>query len=81
MEIKTKFSIGDKVWTIKVCKALEFEVCSISISKSTTLYPANRITYCGEYKDGKITTAEESECFATREELIKYISDDGNQNL
>lgn len=76
MDIKTKFAIGDKVWTIKDCKAVEFEVCSISINKSATLYPANRITYCGEYKDGKITTAEEAECFATKEELLKFIADD-----
>lgn len=74
MEIKTKFAIGDKVWTIKNCKAVEFEVCSISINKSATLYPATRITYCGAYKDGKITTATEPECFASKEELIKYVT-------
>lgn len=81
MDIKTKFAIGDKVWTIRGCKAVEFEVCSISINKSATLYPATRITYCGEYKDGKITTAPEPECFATKEELTGYIFDDGDENV
>lgn len=81
MEIKTKFAIGDKVWTIKGCKAVEFEVCSISINTPVTLYPAHLITYCGEYKDGNITTATEPECFATKEELLKFVADDGNESL
>lgn len=74
MEIQTKYALGDKVWTIRGCKAVEFEVCSISINTPATLYPAYRITYCGEYKDGNITTAAEPECFATMEELIKYVT-------
>lgn len=74
MEIKTKFTIGDKVWTIRGCKAVEFEICSISITSPKTLLPMIHITYCGAYNDGKITTAAEPECFASKEELLKYVT-------
>lgn len=81
MGIKTKFTFGDKVWTIKGCKAVEFEVSSISINLPKTLLPIIYITYCGACKDGNITTATEPECFASKEELIGYIFDDGNENM
>lgn len=74
MEIRTRFDIGDKVWTLSHNKAVEFEVCSISISRSKTLLPITYITYCGAFNDGKITTAPESDCFASKEELIDYIT-------
>lgn len=31
MEIKTKYNVDDKLWTIKDCKAYEFEVERVSI--------------------------------------------------
>lgn len=74
MEIKTRFDIGDKVWTLSRNKAVEFEVCSISISRAKTLLPITYITYCGAYSDGKITIAPESDCFASKEELINRIT-------
>lgn len=74
MEIKTRFDIGDKAWTLSRNKAVEFEVCSISISRSKTLLPITYITYCGASRDGKVITAIESECFASKEELIAYIT-------
>lgn len=75
MEIKTRFDIGDKAWTLSHNRAVEFEVCSISISKSKTLLPVTYITYCGTHDDGKTITAIESDCFVSKEELIKYITD------
>lgn len=76
MEIKTKFNLGDKVWTIIGCKADKMEVESIHIYKDQIRYSLksdkySRITY-GE------KSAVETECFATRNELLAYISDDGN---
>lgn len=75
MGIKTKFTFGDKVWTIKDCKAKEYSVYSIHIYKSGTIYSLD---------DGKTRSLEsvaEEQCFASREELIKHISDDGNENM
>lgn len=74
MTIQTKFNLGDKVWTLSGCKAVEFEICSISINSPKTLNPISHITYCGAYNNGKITTATESECFVSKEELIEYIT-------
>ena len=75
MEIVTKFAIGDKVWTIKDCKAKEYSVYSIHIYNSGTIY---------SLEDGKTRSLEsvaEEKCFASREELIKHISDDGDENM
>lgn len=79
MEIRTRFSIGDKIWTLQRSKAVTFEVKSISIGRTSLLLNQPEeiaVTYCGEYKDGNITTARENECFASREELVKYIIDE-----
>ena len=76
MEIKTKFDIGDKAWTLSRNKAVEFEVCSISISRSKTPLPVTYITYCGASRDGKVITAIESECFASKEALIACVIGD-----
>lgn len=81
MQISTNFDIGDRVWTVKECKALEFEVCSISISSRSTPSPAIHITYCGAYSDGKITAALESECFASKEALLNHIAGNGEQDM
>lgn len=63
MEILTKFAIGDNVWTIKDCKAVCFEVGSI-------LYDG--AVYYGETRYDAII---ETECFDSRESLIKHIVD------
>lgn len=63
MEIKTKFALGGKVWTIKNCKAVEFEINYIVVSRDEV-----------RYGDGQYNTSLECECFATKEELIRYIT-------
>lgn len=65
MDIKTKFAVGDKVWTIKNCKTVEFEVNYIVASRNEV-----------RYGDGQYNTSLESECFASKEELLKFIADD-----
>lgn len=72
MEIKTKFNIGDKVFTIDKdsFKIKEFKVASMMVffnstgNLRTTLYPA----------DDYISSYEEEKCFSTREDLLKYIN-------
>lgn len=65
MEIKTKFRVGDKAWTIKDCKAVEFEINYIVVSRNEV-----------RYGDGQYNTTLECECFATKEELLKFVADD-----
>lgn len=74
MEIKTRFAPGDRVWAIRDCKAVEIAICSISINSPKTLLPTAHITYSGTYNGGKIAILDESECFATKEELINYLT-------
>lgn len=66
MEISTELAIGDKAWKIRDSKAVCFEIGCI-------LYDG--AIYYGETRyDVTIST----QCFATKEELLKYVSDDGN---
>lgn len=65
MEIKTKFAIGDKVWTIKNCKAVEFEVVVITLFGTVIFYGSDRYEMI-----------DEAMCFATKEELLKFVADD-----
>lgn len=74
MEITTIFNIGAHAWTLHDLKVVEFKISSISISTT-------RIFYCGTRHNGDIITAPEDQCFNTKDELLKYITDDGNENL
>lgn len=73
MDIKTRFNIGDKVFTIdkKTMKVREFEIGSASVfaSKDEKL---DVKYYDNEYysRDGY----EESFCFATEKELLGFIT-------
>lgn len=75
MGIKTKFSVGDKVWTIPsytpTLKPIRFEIAAIRITSSSLI----------EYDSGSEVYHEEGRCFATKEEMIKYITDNGNENM
>lgn len=64
MEIKTKFKIGDKVWTIYKFKATEIEVSAMTVDVN------------GVWIRGKqdYTPFHEDNCFATKDELIQYIT-------
>lgn len=75
MEIKTKFNIGDKVYTIdpKTIKIKGFKVARISAFTTTNgnvivnLYPKDN-SFLSDYY-------EENKCFSSQEELIKFIKD------
>mgnify|MGYP000049129599 FL=1 len=68
MEIKTKYNVGDKLWTVKNCKAYEFEVDRIYVSigkeekPSVTYYPKDGIISSDSYT--------EQNCYKSREDLI-----------
>lgn len=62
MEISTKFAIGDKVWKIHDSKAICFEIGCI-------LYDG--AVY---YGDTRYDVTISTQCFATKEELIEYIT-------
>ncbi len=73
MDIKTKFAIGDTIWTLRDLKPVEFEVGSISVTQAKTVPPQNIITY-GSCTIEAYICANENECFASREELLNYIN-------
>lgn len=68
MEIKTKYNVGDKLWTVKNCKAYEFEVDRIYVcigkegQPSVTYYPKDGIMSSDSYT--------EQNCYKSREDLI-----------
>ena len=68
MEIRTEFNIGDGVWTIIDSKAKDTVIESIHIFKDGVSYAVKKAD-----KHGYVQHPE-SECFATKEELIKYIT-------
>lgn len=63
MEIKTKFSIGQTLWTVRDCKALSFEVQGIQYDGNVSYY-GNPVYHA----------IPESQCFLTQEELMEYIT-------
>lgn len=66
MEIKTKFNLGDSVWTICDFKAVEIEVRAMSVDEDGVW-----LLTAGDYR-----RYHEDHCFATKEELIKYITEE-----
>lgn len=66
MEIKTKFAIGDKVWTAHKCRAKQIDVSAIVVDEGGVWY-RNREDY---------VPFHESECFASKEDLIEHIAAD-----
>lgn len=64
MEIKTKFNIGDKVWTICKCKATEIEISAIIVDANGVWLRAKKdySAFC------------EDECFISKDELLKHIA-------
>lgn len=70
MEIITKFAIGDTVWTMHDCKAKPLTIRCILYDGTHNYYGENRFD-----------TIIESQCFATKEELLEYAADDGNESM
>ena len=72
MTIKTKFDVGDKVFTIdsSTLKVKEFEVSRIAT------YTKNDETSVSLYPKGDFSTSgyDESKCFSTQAELITYVT-------
>lgn len=62
MNISTKFSLGDKAWRIHESKAVCFEI--------------NCIMYDGAvyYGESRFDMTVETQCFASKEELIKHVA-------
>ena len=64
MEIKTKFALGDTVWVVDSSQAKTMTVESIHI------FPTG-ITYSlSELRESRY----ENECFASKEELLRYVA-------
>lgn len=63
MEILTKFALSDKIWRLQNCKAVCFEV--------------KHVAYDGGvyYGSNPYDLTPESQCFGSKEELIKYVAD------
>lgn len=68
MEIKTKFALGDTVWIVVESKAIQAEVHSIFIGKEVLFYNLK------PSPDAMSIAYEEQKCFATKEELLKYVA-------
>lgn len=66
MEFKTKFNIGDKVFTIKEMRIFHFVIKSVSVYNSEM---GTRISY----SDGTFYFYEEQNCFRSEEELLNFI--------
>lgn len=69
MEIKTEHSLGDKLWRVRDSKANCFEVRCI-VYDGTVYYGET----CYE-----LTLS--TQCFATKEGLLKYVADNGEEDL
>lgn len=66
MEIRTKFAVGDSVWSILNGRAHGFEIKGIIISKDVNGYTIVN------YTDEKYNTYSERQCFLAKEELRDY---------
>lgn len=68
MEVKTKFSIGDEVYILDDYKIIRTKVLAVYYEKHGVA-PASIL-----YGFTVFPKRKESECFATKESLIKYLS-------
>lgn len=66
MEIKTKFNIGDTLFTIENMRITSFEIDAVSV----LMTKENAIV---SYYSG-VVSHRETECFPTKETLIDYIN-------
>lgn len=72
--ITTKFNIGEKAYTIerKTMKITEFVVSRIWVYVAGEEKPS--VSYIPEGSEYSSMTYDEDLCFATKEELMEYIS-------
>lgn len=64
---ESRFALGDKVFVLKKSKAIQMEIRSIIHDENGIHYSDNVALYIG-------CPYPERECFATMEELIKYVT-------
>lgn len=65
MEISTKYTLRNRVWVIRNCKATPIEIKYIMISEQGV-----------QYGDEAYNMVNESECFPSKEDLGKYVMGD-----
>lgn len=88
MTIKTKYNIGDEVWSICECKAYKFTIKKIEMK---ILPSVTVVKYYLKYIDVQSTTFGdiimdtdvpepylEQHLFSTKEELLKSLQDENN---
>lgn len=63
MEIKTKFALGEKVWTVDDCKATEIEVAAITIDAHGVWLRSK--AGCASFR--------EEHCFPSKQSLVAHI--------
>lgn len=69
MDIRTKFNVGDEVFTIKDMRIISFVVKYIDVFSS-------EIGTKKSYSDESCVFFEEEKCFKTRKELLAFIQGD-----
>ncbi|WP_290083086.1 hypothetical protein [Paramuribaculum intestinale] len=69
MEIITKFAHGDTVWFVNDSRATSAQIVGIHIYPERTAYTVSR-----DAQTPANTSVVEDKCFATKQELIDYIS-------
>lgn len=74
MEINTKFAIGDKAFVLKGHKAAEIEIKAV-------FFGGNKVCYSAEEGPLVFSSYPEEHCFATKDELIEYILNNGNKDM
>lgn len=68
MQIETKYNIGDAVYLLDGYKIQRANIAGIFFQQIGEAKPSI------QYKFAVFPTRKESECFKTKEELIKYLS-------
>lgn len=68
MEISTKFAPGDTVFVLKDSKAVKMEVKTILVTAG------GKVFYTDDDSGMVFQPKAEEQCFATMDELIKYIT-------
>lgn len=68
MEIKTKYDIGDTVYILDGYKIQRANIAGVFFQK------LGESPACVQYKFAVFPTKKESECFKSKEELIKFLS-------
>lgn len=68
MEIITKFAHGDTIWFVRDSRATSAQILGIHVYPERIAYTVGR--------DGSTanTSVTEDKCFATKQELIQYIT-------